>query len=42
LPTTRELRREEIKLSVALIKPLMYFKGYSAPETKAASERALF
>jgi tetratricopeptide (TPR) repeat protein len=40
LPTTPALRREEIKLQVALITPLIHVKGYSAPETKAAVERA--
>jgi hypothetical protein len=40
LPTTPALRRDEIKLQVALITPLMHVKGYSAPETKAAGERA--
>jgi class 3 adenylate cyclase/predicted ATPase len=40
LPTTPALRREQIKLQVALITPLMYIKGYSAPETKVAAERA--
>ena len=40
LPTKRELRREEIKLQVALITPLIHVKGYAAPETKAAAERA--
>ena len=40
LPTTPELRREEIRLQVALINPLMHVKGYGAPETKAAVERA--
>ena len=34
------LRREEIKLPVALINPLLHVKGYAAPETKAAGERA--
>ena len=34
------LRREEIKLQVALITPLLHVKGYAAPETKAAAERA--
>jgi predicted ATPase len=33
-------RREEIKLQVALITPLIHVKGYSAPETKVAVERA--
>ena len=32
--------REEIKLQVALITPLLYVKGYAAAETKAATERA--
>jgi predicted ATPase len=40
LPATPALRREQIKLQVALITPLMHTKGYSAPETKAAAERA--
>jgi class 3 adenylate cyclase/predicted ATPase len=40
LPTTPALRREQIQLQVALITPLMHVKGYAAPETKAASERA--
>ena len=40
LPATPALRREQIKLQVALITPLMNMKGYSAPETKAAVERA--
>jgi class 3 adenylate cyclase/predicted ATPase len=40
LPATPALRREQIKLQVALITPLMQIKGYSAPETKAAAERA--
>ena len=40
LPGTPALRREEIKLQVALITPLIHVKGYAAPETKAAVERA--
>jgi class 3 adenylate cyclase/predicted ATPase len=40
LPLTPALRREEIALQVALISPLMHVKGYSAPETKTAAERA--
>jgi len=40
LPVTPALRREEIKLQVALITPLIHVKGYSAQETKAAAERA--
>jgi tetratricopeptide (TPR) repeat protein len=40
LPATPALRREEIELQVAIINPLMYVKGYAAPETKIALERA--
>jgi tetratricopeptide (TPR) repeat protein len=40
LPATTAMRREEIKLQVALTTPLIHVKGYSAPETKAAIERA--
>ena len=40
LPATPARRREEIKLQVALIEPLNHLKGYAAPETKAAVERA--
>jgi hypothetical protein len=40
LPATPLLRREQIRLQVALITPLIYIKGYSAPETKTAAERA--
>jgi class 3 adenylate cyclase/predicted ATPase len=40
LPSTPALRRDEIKLQVALITPLMHFRGYGAPETKAATLRA--
>jgi predicted ATPase len=40
LPTTPALRREQIKLQVALITPIIHVKGYAAPETKAAVERA--
>jgi hypothetical protein len=40
LPTTPALHREEIKLQVALINPLIHVEGYAAPETKAAAERA--
>ena len=40
LPATPVLRREQIKLQVTLITPLMQVKGYAAPETKAAVERA--
>ena len=40
LPATPEQRREQIKLQVALITPLIHIKGWAAPETKAAAERA--
>jgi hypothetical protein len=40
LPPTAALRREQISLQVTLIFPLMYLKGYAAPETKAALERS--
>src|SRR5262249_39752476 len=40
LPATPALRREEIKLQVAVINTLFQVKGYAAPETKAAVERA--
>jgi pentatricopeptide repeat protein len=40
LPTAPALRRDQIKLQVALITPLMHLKGHAAPETKAAVERA--
>jgi class 3 adenylate cyclase/predicted ATPase len=40
LPGTPALRREQIKLQVALITPLLHIKGQAAPETKAAVERA--
>src|SRR5262249_37527180 len=32
--------RREIKFQVALITPLVHVKGYAAPETKEAAERA--
>jgi class 3 adenylate cyclase/predicted ATPase len=40
LNATPALRREEIKLQVALITPLLHVNGYAAPETRAAVERA--
>ena len=40
LPATPAIRREQIKLQVALITPLMHVRGFAAPETKAAAERA--
>jgi class 3 adenylate cyclase len=36
LPASSALRREHIKVQVALIPPLMYVKGYAASETAAA------
>ena len=40
LPATPSLRREHIKLQVALITPLIHVNGYAGPKTKAAAERA--
>jgi predicted ATPase len=40
LPGTPALRRDQIKLQVALTTPLMHVKGYTAAETKAAAEQA--
>ncbi len=40
LPATPALRREQIKLQVTLITPLIHVKGFAAPETKAAVEQA--
>jgi len=40
LPETSVLRGEQMKLQVALIIPLIHVKGYAAPETRAAVERA--
>ncbi len=40
LPRSPALRREEIKLQVALITPLLHVKGFAAHETTAAAERA--
>jgi class 3 adenylate cyclase/predicted ATPase len=39
-PPTVTMRREQIKLQIAIIGPLMHIKGYGAPETIAAAERA--
>jgi class 3 adenylate cyclase/predicted ATPase len=36
LPSTSDLRREQIILQVALLNTLMHVKGYGAPETTAA------
>jgi class 3 adenylate cyclase/predicted ATPase len=40
LPGTPSLRREEIRIQVAQIYPLMHVKGMAALEVKAAAERA--
>jgi class 3 adenylate cyclase len=40
LSDTGALRREQIKLQVALANALMHVKGYAAPETKASLDRA--
>jgi class 3 adenylate cyclase/tetratricopeptide (TPR) repeat protein len=40
LPATPALRREQIKLQVALMTPLIHVNGYAAPETRAAGKRA--
>src|SRR5262249_14862505 len=40
LPGSPARRREEIKLQVALITPLLHVSGYATPETRAAVERA--
>ena len=40
LPGSAALRREQIKLQVAILTPLIHVKGYSAAETKAAAEQA--
>jgi predicted ATPase len=40
LPPTAALRREQIRLQVAMTRPLGHVKGFAAPETEAAVERA--
>jgi class 3 adenylate cyclase/predicted ATPase len=40
LPSTPALRRDEIKLQVELITPLLHLRGYAARETRAAVDRA--
>jgi predicted ATPase len=40
LPATPALRREQIKLQVALINPHTHIRGYAAPETKTATKQA--
>ena len=42
LRSTPELRREEIKVQVALINSLIHVKGYASPETKSAVEGRMF
>ena len=39
-PATPAQRREQIRVQVTLVNPLMQVKGYAAPETKAAIERS--
>ncbi len=39
-PSSPAVRREEIKLQVALIHPLIHVKGHTAPDTTKAVERA--
>src|SRR5262249_14158869 len=40
LPSTKALRREEIKQQIGLTNALMHTKGYAAPETKVSMDRA--
>jgi class 3 adenylate cyclase/tetratricopeptide (TPR) repeat protein len=40
LSPTPMLRRERIRLQIALLTPLIHVKGYAAPETMAAAEQA--
>jgi predicted ATPase len=40
LPQTSVLRRQQLKLQIALANALMQIKGYAAPEPKAAFEQA--
>jgi hypothetical protein len=40
LPITPALRREKIRLQVALLDTLFQVKGYAAPSTRAAAQRA--
>jgi predicted ATPase len=40
LPATAALRRERLRLQVALITPLGHVKGFASPETRAAAEQA--
>jgi class 3 adenylate cyclase/predicted ATPase len=41
LPPSSELRREQVRLQVALITPLIHVKGYAARETKEAVDQAM-
>jgi predicted ATPase/class 3 adenylate cyclase len=40
LPSSKALRREEIKQQIGLTNALMHTKGYAAPETKVSMDRA--
>jgi predicted ATPase len=40
LPSSPALRQAQMKLQTTLVAPLLHIKGYAAPETKAAVERA--
>jgi hypothetical protein len=40
IPASPAMRREQIKFQVALMHPLIHVKGFAAPESKAAVERA--
>ncbi len=40
LPSTRARRQEQMALQTTLINPLLHTKGFAAPETRAAVERA--
>jgi predicted ATPase/class 3 adenylate cyclase len=40
LPATTALRREQLRLQVALLTPLVHVKGRASPETRAAAEQA--
>jgi class 3 adenylate cyclase/predicted ATPase len=40
LPATTALRREQLRLQVALITPLQHVRGHASPETRAAAEQA--
>ncbi len=40
LPATPVIRREQIKLQIALTNAVMHVKGYAATETQSALDRA--